>query len=669
MASLSDIKSRIASVTCSKWYVNRVTIATSFGVKNVLNYIYVGYCCSDHLNLSASITAQAGYSSGYLDLTANISITAPTNLSAYIKGFNFKNLQSFVWCIPLLHAYIHAYSRGSLDLRGFLRGFYRGDKDLKASLHSYITEDITANVNAVLPADLSGYLKVWSYANLTANLQSYHISDLSAMSGGHLPKDLPALISAYDIRSISAIIKGWSRENTINLSANIRPDFHFNLTATIPKYFYKGTITLGAAVLAMPMYLLHASLVGWDERNLTSNITGVYDNTFLHASINATGQLAYLRGSVSSRLGSTYTDLNASLDGYSISMLSASVLSIPFTDLGASLQVQGGSAGLLAIITASVRVFDESYKLKAAEYKNLHATIGYTVCHTRVKSSMLLQLKAAITGMIPYNLGASITPVSSFEGSTINLSARINSTNRFQMCSALLSYSRAYSVSTTLSKEPTFFRNDLRLTFRVIDGYSNLSASITAEALHGTLTASITPILLSVMRHSSEVLYSEDLDITNLNTIISSFRVDLYLTHDRVYYTNGSVFSYSSTDHIFDVDFYRIVDDITVASYRLQSNFYYDTDQAIRYGLEHISGYSNQHNLNASIQPVSILKELSGYLNVINNGPMYLDRPYVIKKTGVTSALGCYAGFKVVDSSLSSYVGKFDMTATIQPIQ
>ena len=668
MASLSDIKSRIASVTCSKWYINRTAIATSFGVKNVLNYIYVGYCCSDHINLTASITSEVHHW-GTVDLTANISITTPTDITAYIRGFSFKNLPSFIWGIPLLHAYIHSYSRDSSDLHGFLRGFYRGDKDLKASLHSYITEDITANVNSILPVNLSGYLKVWPYANLTANLQSYHISDLNAISGGHFPKDLPALISAYDIRSISAIINGWSRENTIDLSANIKPDFHFNLTAAIPKYFYKGTLTLGAAVIGMPMYLLHASLVGWDERNLTSNITGVYDNTFLHASINATGQLAYLQGSIYSRLGSIYNDLNVRLDGYGISVLSASVLSIPFAALTASLQVRGGSAGLLATIAAAVRVFDESYKLKVAEYKNLHATIGYTVCHTRVKSSMLLQLKAAITGMIPYNLGASITPVSSFEGSSINLSARINSTNRFQMCSALLSYSQAYSVSTTLSKEPTFFRNDLKLTFRVIGGYDSLTASITAEALHGTLTASITPILLSVMRHSSDVLYSEDLDITHLNTIISSFRVDLYLTHDRIYYTNGSVFSYSSTDHIFDVDYYRIVDDITVASYRLQSNFYYDTDQAIRYGLEHISGYSNKHSLKASIQPVNVLKELGGYLNAINNGPMYLDHPYVVKKAGVTSTLGCYAGFKVVDSSLSSYVGKFDMAATIQAIQ
>ena len=337
------------------------------------------------------------------DLVAIIAAHAPENLSAYIRGFDFRNLSASTNILdtdPLL-----AEIGGHLpeDLSGYIKPWPQ--RDLPGLIHGWDTKDLSAYINMIgyanLPAVIGGHragniralIKGWvreATYDLGASVHSFALDDLGAIIRGTFMKQLPAYLFPVQPRDISAFIHGWQEAY---LSAEIdAKDYPWNLPASIIGRPWK-TEDLGA-------YLLPDGYLG-PHSNLSAFILVTQGVTNLPASM----------------LIQQARDLGAFIDpGRDIGNLPAeiypkrlrltgilSVITMEHSDLSATISIPCFFSDLKDLAAYIKPVFQAnlSATLNAKGYvygqKNLGASFGYAL-HTVVQDKLTINLSIAPIG-------------------------------------------------------------------------------------------------------------------------------------------------------------------------------------------------------------------------------------------------------------------------------
>lgn len=209
------------------------------------------------------------------DLTAIIDTHAPSNMLGFIRGWAREvtrdlsaNVRGYDYTGLLASIRTHPYENLSTSIRAWHRNIY---VDLGAQLRVYQIEELSAEVGThmwvnlgakVLPhppppitATIRGWVRdVSSY--VTANIYGWQASDLSAYGGGHLPANL------------GMILRGWYYGVTSNLTANIHGWQELNLTANIHPHMHGDLYVLLKGVALGVASNLSAATHGWQEGNL-----------------------------------------------------------------------------------------------------------------------------------------------------------------------------------------------------------------------------------------------------------------------------------------------------------------------------------------------------------------------------------------------------------------
>jgi len=118
------------------------------------------------------------------DLGSIIDIHDPENLTAYIRGFDFR--------------------------------------DLSASTYILYSQSLPALAGGHLPEDLSGYIKPWPEEDLPGFIYGWDTKDLNAVIRATYYENLSAVIATHRPGNIRSLIKGWVREATYDLGASVR---------------------------------------------------------------------------------------------------------------------------------------------------------------------------------------------------------------------------------------------------------------------------------------------------------------------------------------------------------------------------------------------------------------------------------------------------------------
>lgn len=606
---------------------------------------------TDKYNLVAAIRKR---SSGVLDITSVIGSIPSVDL----KGF-IGIIES-----PKLKGVIRGTLQNHLDINSYIKGKVKAHIDFPAYLQSYRERYLSSTVNTTLPININAYIKPYSQISLEGIMHGYAIRHLGSSIGTHLPVYLNAYLRIYVMSNINGFIFGWG-SSTTDIDAYLKAGHQRDMNAFITKYFFKSSTKLSAALSSVPIYLLYSSIVGWDTRDISAAIQPVFSKDFLHAIITPHGGYRGLDVKIVSLLGRGNLNLNTNLSGYAVFNLTSTLQSIPYNTLNANLNVKGGSKALIAFIDNTASYFNEVYNLNVSNYSNLRATVGYTLCTTRTTKSSYTYLYTSISSLAVYNLFSSITCVSKYTNGSVGLGAKINIFNKFIYNQSYFSKTEQYKVGSGIRVEPTFNKNSLNLTFKVINGYANLITSLNGLPPHLDMKANIQPILLSVSNTSSKILYTEYVGVLEQSRLIEDFDVSVTISfRNKIYYTNGLIFTKEIDTNLFNIDFFKLKDEATLNTYRLDNKFYNSSDEAIRYGISRVSGLAGRLYLKGTINPVVKLTNLSAYVNVVDPGTIYL-KPYIQIKQGVTSAIGCYSNLFVANNVGTLFGGIQDMTAYV----
>ena len=588
-----------------------------------------------------------------------------TNIGSVVSITDAVNITALIGNIgsPTLVGVIKGSTSKYKGINSFIKSKIRQVSSLVGILNPFRERLLGAEITGSRPKDLNSYLKVYPSRGITANLHGFDVYDLSVICGGHYPKYLNANMRVVLVTSLVAYSRGWGKGKT-NISARVKPEHVYYLNAFLTKYFYKDIHVLGGVLDCVPMYIINGNITGWAESNLTSSVLPYFSKDFLNAHLTPVGGYKTLPVIIKSISGKGCYTLRSNISGWGVNNIAATINSVAYSMLNSSLLVDGGSKSIGAYIRSSISYYDETYNLKVSNYTGLRATVGYTLCGLRTTKSTYTVLSSALLPLDVYNLVAVLTPVSKYNTDYTGLNAYINIHNKYTYNNKYYSKTQKYTVSDVTRCFPVFNRNSLRITFKVIKGYSSLISTLTCVDRHHDLGVKITPVLLPVDRNSSKVLYTENVSILHNMNIISKFAVDVYLRSvDNVYYAKGSLFSDDYTD-IFSYDFFRKKGDSYVHRYKLDNRFFVDSDETIRYGISRVSGAAGFISMGSTITPVVKTLKLTASVMCKGINKVY-TAPYFYIKEGVTTMLSCYSGSFIVNSSNSLYGGIHDMTASV----
>ena len=320
-------------------------------------------------NLQAAITVVSQSSA---DLLASIQgVTRQRDLGAYIKSTiqATKNLGASAYGIP------------PVDLPAYVKSTIQAYKNLGASAYGIPPVDLAASLISIL---------FKGSADLSAILETIPPEDLPANIFGIAPIDLPAIIIATHIKELAAYM------NIIEIS---------NLPATL-KALSQEYKNLGALIDIISVYNLPSTIHGFDTRDLTTILTGVYGPYDIQAAITGgggyKGLFTYIKGMIGTEIP---VDLPAAMEGWYTSDLSAYTKAILAADLTAYINATGKSVNLPATIIPKVIYLSTAIQVALLEHKDLKAIVntpcfgsGHLNLLAYIRSIEKLDLKAYIIG-------------------------------------------------------------------------------------------------------------------------------------------------------------------------------------------------------------------------------------------------------------------------------
>jgi len=668
----------------SRWRTTTVLVGTSSGLKALTRNIFIGYLTGIPYNLNASITAEEK-PVHYSDLLASLRAFYPRekNLAASISSFigshtdikaklfgwkreAFINLSSNVVVIEakILIGMIRCWRDGEDQFRSVIRGWRQDSKYLKALIQPHVKAYLNATLNTIHPVDLLSYIKSWPYRNLQINISSWAVSDLSVFIAERGERYLAASIGGHYPIGLAAIIKSFHRNEHVNLLSNITTKHISGLTASL-NYFYKRDTNLNAFLSCRPIHLLKVLIVGWAHRDLSATLTANIPPWYLPATIFAHGGYKNLKSNIFGSLGvKNIKNLCANLSGWDSINLLTSILPIDCISLMASITSVGGAKDLAASIKVREIVFNEFYKFSTANTADLRVYIGFSLCTLRTPKSAYASLLASLLSVPTYNLAAAIKGIKiKFSGSK-DLGIFISYTNRYSMLSKFLSFKMSTSISKVIRINPAFFKDSLNITFKIINGQTDLKTLINGQLFNSSLKATIHSRLLVIHGvGSNKVLTEELVEIDEYRRKWSEF-VDVYLeARSPIYYFNKHVFSENYIEPIISFVFKRASTKGIQHDYNLDHDLYFDsTDSAIRYGFSKISGRTSLTCLSARIQSIVKNLKLNVKIKIKEKIPVYLNSPFTYLKFGSLSFMGDNILYK---SKLSMFGGIQDMTGNI----
>jgi hypothetical protein len=637
--------------------------------------LFVGYSTGLPTNLGASIF---GEGAAYLvvDLSACIRpfSTDSFDLLSILRSWNVvddRDLLTSIACIEPrnLIAAIRAEREGFDQFYSAIHGWYQGHRYLDVTIQPYVEEHLGARLTAILPRNLSAYIKTWPYRNLQTNIYGWADVNLLAILAGRKQvvkgqKDLISIIGGYHPVELAATIRAFHSNNSITLLSSIVPQHIFDLNVSI-KYLYRDYISLICSLTGVPIYLLNASIVGWAQRNLSVTLTAHIPPWYLPAVITAYGGYKDLKSNILCNLGTKIIrDLCTTISGWNYINLLSSISSISYVSLLATLTISGGMKDLNANIKVKEVIFSEFYKFSTVNTADLRAYIGFSSGTLRTPRSAYASLLSVLQAIPAYDLGATIAGFKIMFSGSSSLGILINYTNKYSMLSKFLSFKMSTSVSEVININPAFFKDSLNITFKIINGQTDLYASIIGQPYNASLSATIRSKLLIIHGTGSDkVLIEELVEIERYRRIWSEF-IDVYLEAKYpIYYSGGHVFPNEYSEPIMSISFKRASTRGTQFTYSLDHDIYFSsTDAAISYGFSKISGRANITNLSAIIQPVVKNLKLNAKIYGKEKIPLYLTSPFTYLKSGSLSFMSDDILYK---SRSSMFGGIQDMTSSI----
>ena len=553
------------------------------------------------------------------------------------------------------------------QFRTIIRGWYHDDKDLLSFIQPYVETDLVAVLNTTQPVDLLSYIRVWPYRILQSSIYGWATIDLVASITKREDSFLSVNIGGHYPANLNTIIRAWYVGNYSSFKTSIVVQHIFDLSASL-NFFCKGCTNLNASLLCRPIYLLNASIVGWAERNLSATLNASIPKWYLPATIVAHGKYRNLGLNIFGGLGvENIKDLYATISGWVNVNLNSSIFSINYVSLLASIVSIGGTKDLVASIKVKEIIFNEFYKFSTVNTSDLRAYVGFSLCSIRTPRSAYTSLLASLVSIPTYDLGATIEGIKvSFSGSK-NLGVFISYTNKYSMMSKFLSFKMSTSVSDVIRSTPSFFKNSLNITFKIINGQVDLKTLITSQPHNASLGAIIRSRLLIIHGTGTDKVLTEQLvEIEGYRKIWSEY-IDVYLrTEKPIYYSSGHVFSVNYGDPIISFLFKRYSSNGIQHEYFLDQNMYFDsTDSAIRYGFSKISSRASLVYLSATIYPVVKSLKLNAKINGEEKMILYLNFPFTYLKSGSLSFMGTCINNTSYKSKTSVFGGIQDITSSI----
>ena len=684
--------------TSGQWRTTTTAIGTTAGLKILKRYIFVGCTSGIPSNLGAFIDVVA-IPSGTADLASCLRSFLPgnINLNARLRGWSSKTIfdvdatlvaveprdidANLVAVEPRnITASIRAQWEGKNQFRSIIRGWWHNywpanslGGDLGAFVQPHVELDFPASLQVTQPVDIVAYLKVWPYKALCSNIQGYavldllsrikiltkSISNIKANIIGYRPVDFRAMVRAK--------VSGYH-----DLNAYLRAlQIPINLGASM-NYVYRAYSSLNTIVECLPIYLLNATITGWAEKNLSAYISTIMPPGYLSASITQHGTYRNLITYIGGFLAVTMSkNLLSFLSGWAYLDLKSSISTIDYISLTSSITSVGGAKNLSAYIKAREIIFNELYKLSTVNTADLRAYIGFSLCPLRTPVSAYVSLIASAAAVPTYDLSVIIEGIKTTFSASRGLGVFISYTNKYSMLSRFLSFKHSMSTSEAIRINPTFFKDSLNLTFKIIKGQQDLKTYITPEPHNVFLGASIRSRLLIIHGSGTDKVLTEELvELDGCRRVWSEY-VDVYLhTEKPIYYSGGEVFAQNYGDPIVSFLFERVSSTGLNYSYNLTHNIFFgSTDVAIRYGFSKISGRRTFAVLSATVTPIIKHLNLNSKIECKKKISLYFDSPFTYFKSGTLSFMGTCVNSTLYKSKLSIFGGIQDMAGNVSGVR
>lgn len=412
------------------------------------------------------------------------------DLSFYIKPVHFNSLD--------INNIVKGFSQTSSNLPTLVKGwslnnqinvggYIRVGAESSAVLDTYIKTFLPSTVG------LSNIIKGWSrseFAFLFGIIKGY-ISD-SVNLPEYLKANFSDTLDLYlkifkiwheDTASLSALVGGWQEANLIEY---IHAFSYMNLPATLRStYLYN----LAASLLAITPVDLSLSLYGWATFDMPIAIAYARSPNDLAININGVKSV-----DLSVVINALYgleipMDLSVLVSSYYAANLHASIVSIPFVDLGAVLIPRCFSINLGAVIYPKIVYVRTNITLSYLECLDLTAALN-PICF----NSFYSDLSVGLYSMHSKNLTASVFGT---DGSNItDLAVFINSFDYYEESSIKLTFFKppVRYTSLTLSigdavnySELSTFKLDINLRDKY--SYKYLGVSIVGKPIEVNLGA------------------------------------------------------------------------------------------------------------------------------------------------------------------------------------
>jgi hypothetical protein len=554
---------------------------------------------------------------------------------------------------------------------GFIRGWRYDDSMLPAFIQPHIELDFPASLQAIQPADMAAYLKVWPYKNLRSDIQGYAVFDLLTRIRVFTKNifDMPASTVGYSPANLMALLLPF-RSDCYNMNAYIFAQRFFDLNASM-NYVYRTYSGLCSIIEGLPIYLLNASIVGWAERSLSANISATIPSGYLKATIIQHGTYNSLSAIVAGFIGvNNSVGLGSCLSGWAQLNLTSFISSIEAVSLIASITPKGGTKDVSAYIKVREIIFSELYKFSTINTADLRAYVGFSLCSVRTPRSAYVSLLSFIFSVPIYDLGAVIKGVKTIYSGTKDLGVFIGYTNKYSMLVKFLSFKHSMSVSGAIKSNPAFFKDSLNITFKIIKGQQDLKTYITSVPQNASLGATIRSLLLIVHGTGTNKVLTEELVELEGSRRVWSEYIDVYLQSEKpIYYTAGEVFAQNYGDPIFSFLFKRVSDFGIRYNYTLPYDmFFTSTDEAIRYGFSKISSRTAFVGLGATVETNVKHLKLNAKIECKENIPLYLGSPFICLKIGTMSFMGTCINSTLYKSKLNVFGGIQDITSSVSAV-
>lgn len=338
------------------------------------------YCTSTYTYVKDRQTYIVGYTTsgvqilkdktiygGIRDLCASL-VRAPTHvdISAYIRATsNFLDLNGYI------KSTIQAYADIIADIYGV------PPSDLSAFIHGFDTRSMPATIYGLAIRDISAYIGTHPPSNLAAILNVIEIRDLTASVVGnwwHGSAELAAKIYRifdHKYKNLQAILHGWQE---VNISAYIKSVYFRDLVANIQS---SAIFDLLASLTSIGPVDLPSFIHGFDLTNISAYLNGQYGPYDIQASLTSIppqNLLAYIKGFKG--LGVEF-DLRGYISGWGVNNLGAFISPIRYVDLVARLNVFGKSSDITASIIPNTILMKKAIQISLLEHKDLNAVVNF----------------------------------------------------------------------------------------------------------------------------------------------------------------------------------------------------------------------------------------------------------------------------------------------------